>query len=120
LNPGTAFVDAIRSVFVQTHSNWELILIDDGSTDQSLDLALKIRDSRVRVISDGKHKGLPTRLNEITASASGEYIARMDADDVMHPERLEKQVKFLLSHPSCDVVGTGVFFIDKNGTPVGI
>jgi len=119
-NPGRAFSDAIRSVFAQSYSNWELILVDDGSTDGSLELALRIRDPRVKVISDGLSLGLAARLNQINQMAKGEYIARMDADDIMHPDRIAAQIKYMLAHPYVDVVGTGVFFLDHENRVVGI
>jgi len=119
-NPGPAFEDAIKSVFAQTYTNWELLLVNDGSTDDSLEKALAIKDSRVRVINDGKNLGLGARLNQIAQLASGEYLARMDADDIMHPERIEKQVTFLENNSYVDVVDTGAIIIDINGQPVGI
>ncbi|MCG0274832.1 MAG: glycosyltransferase family 2 protein [Thermosediminibacteraceae bacterium] len=119
-NPGCLIIDAIRSVFAQTYTNWELFLVDDGSTDGSTDIVSKIRDPRVHVISDGKNKGLVERLNQIVRLASGKYIARMDADDLMHPERIEKQVAFLEANPGIDVVDTGAIILNKEGLPVGV
>ena len=119
-NPGPAFIDAVRSVFAQSYPNWELLLVDDGSTDGSVDLAKRIKDPRVRVFVDGKHQGLVARLNQITDLASGSYIARMDADDLMHPERIEKQVMFLEQHPEVDVVDTGAIILTRDGYPVGV
>jgi len=94
LNPGPYLDLAVRSVFAQTYPNWELILVDDGSTDGSYERATAIQDPRVRVLRDGQNKGLPARLNEIVRLAKGELVARMDADDAMHPLRLAKQVGF--------------------------
>jgi len=96
-------VDAINSVLEQTYENWELVLVDDGSTDNSLKIAQEfaIKDNRIRVISDGLNKKLPARLNQIINEAKYDYIARMDADDVMHPQRLEKQLQFLEKNKSC-------------------
>jgi len=119
-NPGPAFEDAIKSVFAQTYTNWELLLVNDGSTDDSLEKALAIKDSRVRVINDGKNLGLVARLNQIAQLASGEYLARMDADDIMDPERIEKQVDFLENNPNVDVVDTGAIIMDRAGQPVGM
>jgi len=118
-NAEATLADAIRSVFAQTFTDWELLLIDDGSTDRSLAIAQSIDDPRVKVVSDGRNLGLSARLNQIAQLARGEFIARMDADDLSHPHRLEKQVNFLKEHQEVDVVGTGMFILDENGRPVG-
>lgn len=120
LNPGPLFVWALKSVFAQTYPFWELIILDDGSTDGSLQLAHKIHDLRVKVFSDGRNRGLPYRLNQILDLASGQFIARMDADDLMHPERIESQVKHLLTHPEADAVTTGAVLIDRENRPVAL
>lgn len=111
--------NAIQSVFAQTYKDWELILIDDGSTDNSLGIANSIVDDRVRVISDGKNKKLARRLNEVTHLAKHEFIARMDADDLMSPNRLQKQLDLLLKNPDIDLVSTGMYSIMDDGTLVG-
>ena len=111
---------AIRSILSQTYENWELILLDDGSSDNSVSIATKFdKDPRVRVISDYKNKGLPYRLNQISALAKGEYYARMDADDILHPERIKIQVEYLLQNPGIDVVGTAAITIDSNNFIIG-
>jgi glycosyltransferase involved in cell wall biosynthesis len=112
-NEKGALLNAIRSVFAQTLDDWELILVDDGSTDGSLDIARSVSDPRVRVVSDGRNLKLSARLNQIHPEAVGKYIARMDADDLMHPERLEKQIDLLRQRPEVDVVGTLMYRIDK-------
>jgi glycosyltransferase involved in cell wall biosynthesis len=112
--------DAIRSVFAQTYQEWELILVDDGSTDHSLDIAHSVRDSRVRVISDGVNRRLPYRLNQITAEARYDLIGRMDADDLISPTRFAKQVAILDAHPEIDLVTTGVCSITNDNRPVGV
>lgn len=113
--------DAIKSVLAQTFQEWELILVDDGSSDGSLDIAKKYEqlDSRVRVISDGLNKKLPTRLNEIIKEAKFDYIARMDADDIMHPQRLEKQLSFLEDNKKYDLVSSGLISIDNQNEVKG-
>ena len=110
--------DAIRSVFAQTHQDWELLLIDDGSTDQSLSIANSVKDARVMVFSDGKNKKLAGRLNEVTHLASYDYIVRMDADDLMLPNRIEKQLAILLEH-DVDIVTSGVYSVLNDLTIVG-
>jgi glycosyltransferase involved in cell wall biosynthesis len=110
---------AIKSVFAQTYQNWELILVDDGSTDGSLNIAKKITDTRARLISDGENKGLIFRLNQIASLAKGKFLARMDADDLMQPTRIAKQVEYLINNPDVDLVDTGAYSIYRNETPKG-
>ena len=113
--------DAICSVLAQTYQQWELILVDDGSTDHSLAIANKYAkaDKRIRVISDGRNMKLPKRLNEIITQSNYEYIARMDADDIMHPKRLDKQLGFLKANERYDLVSTGLISIDNNNKVKG-
>ena len=113
------FPDAIRSVFAQTYQDWELILVDDGSTDSSLEIARSIRDPRVKVISDGRNRRLPYRLNQITANARFELVARMDADDLISPTRFERQLAILNEQPEIDLVTTGVCSITNGNRPIG-
>ncbi|MCA9230917.1 MAG: glycosyltransferase [Planctomycetales bacterium] len=119
-NSEATLAEAIRSVFAQSFQDWELILIDDGSQDSSLDIARAIDDQRVRVFSDGKNLGLATRLNQISELAHTDYIARMDADDVMHPTRLQRQLEVLESNPKLNIVSAGLIAIDSATRPVGI
>jgi glycosyltransferase involved in cell wall biosynthesis len=120
LNGSLTIRGAIQSVFAQIHDEWELLLMDDGSTDDSLRIAKSVRDPRVRVISDGVNRGLVYRLNQATNLAEGELLARMDADDLMHPERLARQVEYLKFHPDVDLVGTGMYSIDADNHAVGM
>lgn len=119
-NAELTLLDAVRSVFAQTHQNWELILVDDGSTDRSLELAESIKDPRVRVCSDGQNRRLAARLNQITKLAKYDLVARMDADDLISPTRLEKQIQVLLSEPEIDLISTGICSLSNNYEPVGI
>lgn len=114
-NAESYLADAIKSVLAQTYPYWELILVDDGSTDGSLAIAQSFaeKDSRIRVISDGTNKKLPARLNQIIREAKYDYIARMDADDVMHPQRLEKQLEFLEKNKEYNLVSSGLVSIDN-------
>ncbi len=104
---------AIRSVFAQTRADWELLLVDDGSTDGSTEIAGSVADDRVRLLSDGKNRGLVYRLNEIAELAATPYLCRMDGDDVMCPRRLEVQLAYLEAHPEVDVVGAPIVSIDE-------
>lgn len=111
---------SVKSVLYQSYRNLEIILIDDGSTDRSLEIAKSfLTDSRVKVISDGLNKGLISRLNQIIDNARGNFIARMDADDLMDKIRIEKQVQYFNDHPECDLLGTGMISINKNLEPIG-
>jgi len=114
-------VAAIRSVLAQTIDDFELLLVDDGSTDASLALARQFEgDPRIVISSDGMRRGLPARLNEIVRRARGELVARMDADDLIHPKRLEREVELLRTVSSCDVVGTWAALIDENEVPFAV
>lgn len=103
--------EAIESILRQTYEDWELIVTDDGSIDKTLEIITdyesQISSGKIRVIADGRHLGISARINQQVAMARGEYFARMDADDVMLPERLAIQVKYLQEHPEVDVCGTG-------------
>jgi glycosyltransferase involved in cell wall biosynthesis len=120
-NNEKTLANAIKSVLLQTYTNFEFILIDDGSTDMSYKLAEKFvkSDSRIRLIKGGTNKGFGYRLNQITDLARGEYIARMDADDMMLPEKIEKQMAVLIKNKHIDLTDCLAYIIDNNDTPVG-
>ena len=113
--------DSIISIISQTYKNWELILVDDGSSDSSLKIAnyYAQKNSRIRVISDGENKKLPARLNQLISESKGDYIARMDADDIMHPQRLEKQIGFLQKNQQYDLVSSGLISINNQNEVKG-
>ena len=118
-NAQDTLLEAVRSIFAQTFNEWELILVDDGSTDGSIDIARSIDDPRVRLLPlDGRNLRLAARLNQISQAARGEYISRMDADDLSHPERFSRQLGFLKDHPEVNVLGACVCMFDKNYAPV--
>lgn len=119
-NAAATLDDAIRSVFAQTYRDWELLLVDDGSSDRSLEIARAVKDPRVRVFSDGHNRGLSIRLNEITAAARSGVVARMDADDLMHPDRLAKQMSLFEARPDVDVVGCATYVTDATWQPRGV
>jgi len=112
--------DAIRSVLNQRYLSWELILINDGSTDRSLQVAESFVDSRIRLIHDGVNLGLCERLNQLVNEARGTYFARLDADDLLHPERLAFQVAFMQEHPEVDFVDTDMVSMSRDGRIVGV
>jgi len=110
---------AIDSIIKQTYSYWKLILIDDGSSDRSLEIANSYKDERISVLSDGINKGFQIRLNQLIEATDSVYFARMDADDIMHPQRLEKQVRFLENHPHIDLVGSYAYSISSSNKIAG-
>ena len=112
--------NAIKSVLNQSFQNWELILTDDGSKDQSLKISKSFDDPRITILSDGKNRGISYRLNQQISLAKGKYFARMDADDIMFPDRLEKQVEFLENNSIIDVVGSYAVVIDDNQQVLGL
>lgn len=113
-NEETYLEQAVRSILVQTFEDLEVLLVDDGSTDRSLEIARSLGDPRVTVRTDGTRRFLAARLNEITRHAKGELVARMDADDVSHPERLAHQIAILREDPACDAVGTWAALVDDH------
>ena len=104
---------ALGSLLAQTFADWELLAVDDGSSDDSLAVLHRLRDPRVRVLADGRNLGVAARLNQIAQEARGEYVARMDADDLCHPQRLEKQSAFLQQNPDTDGVGCSLLILDR-------
>jgi glycosyltransferase involved in cell wall biosynthesis len=110
---------AIQSILNQTYANWELIIIDDGSKDKTLEVARSFRDPRIKVINDGQNQRLPTRLNQAIGLSHGKYFARMDGDDVSYPERLQRQVEHLEQHPEIDLLGTAGVNFDRDGRATG-
>jgi hypothetical protein len=103
---GAAFVErAVRSVLTQTFPDFELIVVDDGSTDGTADVLARLSDPRVRVVSQ-TNKGLSATLNLAIDLCRGTYLARQDHDDLSRPTRLAQQVSFLDAHPRCGLLGT--------------
>ena len=113
--------DAIQSCINQTYTNWILLLMCDGSTDQSTTIAKEYvdRDPRIKLIDDGQNRGLIARLNQSVEMCKTKYYARMDADDIMCINRLEEQVKFMEEHTDVDVCGSSIMTIDNNNVIVG-
>lgn len=119
-NGGPFVAEAINSVVAQTFLDWELIVIENGSSDETLSIvsSLAETDDRIRVIEAGDI-GLVAALNRGLAEARGEYVARMDADDLADPSRLERQAQYLDQHRSCVLVGTAYQYIDESGNRTG-
>lgn len=120
LNSEKTVEHAILSMIWQTFEDWELLLMDDGSSDRTVEIARQFKDSRIHVLVDRTHRGLPARLNQAVRMARGKYLARMDADDIAYPHRLQKQIDFLESHPEVDVVGGAVIVFRTGGSATGL
>ncbi len=112
---------AVRSIRQQTCRDWELLLIDDGSTDDTARLARRLAESdpRIRVSADGRRLGLPGRLNQAIAEGRGAFFARMDGDDVSYPDRLRRQLGYLDAHPEVDLVGAYAVVFRPDGEAIG-
>jgi len=111
--------EAIESILNQTFTDFEFLIINDGSTDNSISIIESYNDSRIRLINNEKNLGLIDTLNNGIDLAKGEYIARMDCDDISLLKRLEKQIDFLKKNPSACLVATHIALIDENGNSVG-
>ncbi|MFA6136378.1 MAG: glycosyltransferase [Candidatus Paceibacterota bacterium] len=109
---------AINSILSQTFTDFEFIIINDGSTDKSLDTIKTYQDPRIKIISR-ENKGLTHSLNEGIKMSKGSYIARMDADDISLPTRLEEQIKFLELNKEIAICGTWAKIIDEKGEEMG-
>lgn len=107
-------LSAVESVCQQTYQNIEIIVVDDASTDSSLGIVKGIADPRIQIIRNETNLGLAASLNKAIAAASGELIARMDADDICLPQRLARQVAFLQQHPSVSVLGTALQYFQTS------
>ena len=112
---------AIQSCINQTYKNWILLLMCDGSTDNSTAIAYSMaeKDTRIKVVDDGENKGLVARLNQTIQMTETKYYARMDADDIMFISRIEEQVRFMEEHQDIDVCGSSIMIIDNNNSIKG-
>ncbi len=113
--------EALASIIKQTYSNLEIIVVDDGSIDGTFKIIneFKARDKRIRVFKMNKNSGPSVASNFGIRKAKGEFIARMDADDISFPDRIEKQVKFLKENPEVILVGGQCILINEKGNVIG-
>jgi len=108
-------LDAVNSIRNQTYQNWELILVEDGSTDHTLEVIQKIKDPRIILKKNKCNKGIAYTTNLGISISKGKYIALLDDDDIALPMRLEIQTDYMESHPEIDILGGKSFDIDENG-----
>lgn len=111
--------EAMDSILAQTFTDFEFLIINDGSTDRSVEIIESYHDSRIRLVHNEKNLKLIATLNKGFELARGGFVARMDCDDVSLPERLAKQIAFMETHPEVGVCGTLAKEIDSNGKIVG-
>jgi glycosyltransferase EpsE len=111
---------AVESILAQTFIDWELIIVDDGSTDATADVVRRYaeKDSRINLVRNVTNLKLPASLNRGIGLAQADLIARADADDTNLPERLSKQYEYMQAHPEIDVLGTAAYLLDEAGDRV--
>jgi glycosyltransferase involved in cell wall biosynthesis/2-polyprenyl-3-methyl-5-hydroxy-6-metoxy-1,4-benzoquinol methylase len=110
---------AMESILQQTYRDFECIIVDDASTDESARILRRYTDPRVRILHHDQNIGLTRSLNEALTHCHGTYVARMDGDDIALPDRFMKQVTFLDEHPGVGMVGTAFMYIDADNTVTG-
>lgn len=113
-NAGKYISEAITSVLEQSFADFELLIVNDGSTDDTADIINSFNDERIVVLGQ-ENKGVAAALNKGLRHARAPYIARFDADDVCYPYRLQVQYDFITSHPYYSIIGSGVDYTDVNG-----
>lgn len=116
-NCAATLQEALDSLYSQTFKDFDIILCDDGSSDETFEVAKRNKDAHnhITLLQNERNEGLNKTLNYCLEVATGEYIARMDGDDVSFPARFEKQVAFLDSHPEYAIVSTPMIYFDENG-----
>ncbi|MFL9879112.1 glycosyltransferase [Herbaspirillum rhizosphaerae] len=116
-NGETHLVEALQSVLQQSFADFEILIIDDGSTDNSCALISQFSDSRVQLIKNPSNVGLVPTLNIGLSLCKGKFIARMDQDDICEPTRFAEQIGFLSTHADVDIVGCAIRFFGAIKTP---
>jgi len=106
---------AIESILNQSLTNFELLIINDGSTDSTLRIVRSFRDKRIRVVTNRKNLKIAKSLNKAVRLSKAGLIARMDADDISLPDRLEKQYRLLSERPGVAIVGANMIIVDEDG-----
>ena len=110
---------AIKSILNQTFTNFEFIIVDDASTDSSVEIINSYQDQRIKLIQNNVNQGIPISRNKSLAASSGEYIAILDSDDYAYPSRLAEQLEFMENNPDFGMVGSWVELMDENGDLTG-
>ena len=118
-NRERVIADAMRSIFRQTLANFELIIVDDGSTDQTAAVVQSFADPRLRVLRHETNRGIPSARNSGLDAARGQFIAWLDSDDVARPRRLARQCQFLRDNPEVAMIGACAGKMTEQGRPFG-
>lgn len=120
-NAGDFLVDSIESILRQTHKNFEFVIVDDHSKDESWKIIQKYKklDKRIKAYRNTKNLGVSHTVNRAIKMSRGEYIARMDADDISYDNRLKKQYQYLKKNKDTVAIGTQCILIDKNNKIIG-
>lgn len=117
-NCETYLRESIDSILAQTYDNWEFVICNDASTDGTQAILNEYKEKypeKFVLVSNETNKRLAFSLNHCLQYATGDYIARMDGDDLVTPDRFEKEIRYLREHPECDLVGTAMQQFDENG-----
>lgn len=112
--------EAIDSVISQTFKDWELIIIDDASSDHTADIIKTYKDKRIIFLKNDRNEGVTASLNKGLKRATGEFVARIDSDDICMPDRFELQVEFLDNNPKTVIVGSNAEIINSSGEKISI
>lgn len=110
---------AMDSILAQTLTDFELLMVDDGSSDSSCEIVRAYTDPRIRLIRHERNRGVAAARNTGITEARGRYLAFLDSDDVAYPDRLQRQVEFLDRHPDYAAVGAWIDWMDEDGRPLG-
>ena len=111
--------ESVQSILSQTFKEFEFIIIDDGSTDRSVEIIQSFGDSRIMLLQNEKNLGITESLNKAFKIAKGNFICRMDSDDIADSSRLEKQITFFQTHPAISILGSQAALIDEKGKIIG-
>jgi glycosyltransferase involved in cell wall biosynthesis len=112
--------ESIASILNQSFTDWELVILDDGSRDGTVAVARKFNDQRIRVVEGGRNRRLAACLNAIVAECTTAFFARMDGDDIAYPGRFEKQLLMLERDPGLDLIGSSSLVFDHAGVAHGL
>ena len=110
--------EAVESILNQTFTDFQFVIVDDGSADTTVSILESYKDARIRLLTNEQNLGLTRSLNRALLHATGEFIARIDADDIALPERLSKQVAYLDAHPEVGLIGSAIWSVDVTGRRV--